>query len=219
MKSLPVLTAVRHYIQLPISERPKPRPVRDVSKMLNGLLLSEAPFSAVASPYAPSPSLHDRIHELLEPIKPYIFGETPMCKALNDAHTVFVKTNASPRVLFLLSDGISTDGDPLPIAQRLRDQLGVIIVTCFLTSEHIDNPRRLFDEADPDWDGGRSALFEMSSTMRNADALISYLGKTDGIPEWKLPLSGEIHLFVQANTLDVVNEFCEKVVSRMTEPR
>jgi len=28
-----------------------------------------------------SPSLHDRIHKLIEPIKPYIFGETPMCKA------------------------------------------------------------------------------------------------------------------------------------------
>ena len=202
-------------------EQPKPRPVQDVSEIMTGLLQSKVPSSAavaqtnfwhIVHARARSSPLHDRIHELLAPIKPYIFGGTPMCKALNDAKAVFIKINANPRVLFLLSDGLSTDGDPLPIARNLRG-LGVTIVTCFLTSAHIDNPRRLLDEVDPDWGDGRSVLFKMSSTVRNTDSLISGLIAMDA--NWKLPPSGVSHLFVQANTLEVVNEFCEKVVSQI----
>ena len=198
-------------------EQPKPRPVKAVAEIMNGLLESKVPSSAAASAHGLSPSLHDRIHELLAPVKPYIFGGTPMCKALNDARAVFIETNANPRVLFLLSDGEPADGDPLPIARNLRD-LGVTIITCFLTSAHIDNPRRLLDKADPNWrmssEDGRSVLFEMSSTMRNTDSPISGLIAMDA--NWELPPSGVSRLFVQANTLDVVNEFCKKVVSQLT---
>ena len=195
-------------------KRPRPRPVQDVSEMLDDLLLSKDSSPALASTPS-SPPLHHRIQELVELIKPYIFGYTPMCKALSDAAAVFSETDANPRVLFILSDGFSSDGDPREmIVGKLRD-LGVIIVTCFLTSDHIDNPRCLLDEADPNWSGrgdGRSVLFEMSSTMRNTHEPISYLVDAN----WELPPSGESRLFVQANSLDVVNEFCKIVVSQMT---
>ena len=188
-------------------EHPKARPVQEVSTLLDDLLQVELPS-------APSSSLHDRIRELLKPIKPYILGLTPMCKALKDATDVFKKTTKT-RVLFILSDGDSTDGDPHKIAQQLH-QLDVIIVTCFLTSNHIDNPRRLLYKADPKWRGrnGRQVLFEMSSTMKNTHTPISYLIDAN----WELPSAGESRLFVQANSLDVVNEFCEIVVSQMTQP-
>ena len=57
------------------------------------------------------------------------------------------------------------------------------------------------------------ALFEMSSTMHNTHTPVSYLVDAG----WELPLSGESHLFVQANSLDVVNELCSIVVSQMTK--
>ena len=323
-------------MQLPLQDmlqsmqHPKPRPVQDVTVTLDDLLQSKVSSES-------SSSLHDRIHELLEPIKPYIFGQTPMCRALNDAVSAFRETNATRKVLFILSDGQATDGDPRPIAEELRD-LGVTIVTCFLTSDHIDNPRRLYYEVDPSWcpmwrswcpkcrsctrcptcrswcptctgcpichspcptlrskcpichspcstlrsecpmcnspcptlrsrcpicgwcptchswcptcrwcptlcsrcptchsqysypagysliwsccDGficstcdGRAVLFEMSSTLKNTHTPISYL--TDA--NWELPPSGKSRLFVQANSLDVVNEFCKTVVSQMTK--
>ena len=240
---------------------PQPRPVQHVTEMLDDLLQSKV-SSALSSQ-----SLHDRIHELLEPIKPYIFGGTPMCTALNDAVAVFRETNVTQKVLFILSDGHSTDGDPRPIAGELRD-LGITIVTCFLTSDHIDNPRRLHYEVDPSWcpeshsqcptcynvyptglswcptcpnsgcplchswsatcrcwmwsycDGlmcptcdSRAVLFEMSSTLKNTHTPISYLVDAN----WELPPSGRSRLFIQANSLDVVNEFCKIVVSQMTE--
>jgi len=190
-------------------EQPIPRPIRNVSEMLDGLLESEVED-------APSSTLHDQIEKVILPIRPYIFGDTPMCKALKDAEAVFSKTNANLKVLFILSNGSSSDGNPRPIAQKLRE-LGVIIVTCFLTSDRVDNPRCLFDEAGPDWGDGRLVLFEMSSTIENKDAPISDL--IAGNANWKFPKSGKSRLFIQANTLDVVNEFCEKVVSQMSEPQ
>ena len=195
---------------------PEPRPVQAVSEMLNDALqIKVSPSSSVSENFSSlaSSSLHDRIQDLLEPIKPYIYGGTPMCKALTHAKEVFEKENAKPAVLFLLSDGMSADGNPRPIAQELHE-LGVTIVTCFLTADHIDNPKCLYD---PEWkfpdQSVRGVLFDMSSSMQNTHTPISYLVDAG----WELPLSGESRLFLQANSLDVVNEFCEILVSQMTK--
>ena len=136
-----------------------------------------------------------------------------MCKALSQAEIIFRTTEAKPKVLFIVSDGDSTDGDPRPLAERLRD-MGVTIVTCFLTSEDIDKPERLYYSATEfsSTDGGKT-LFEMSSSMKNTHTPISYLVDAG----WELPLSGESRLFIQANSLDVVNEFCKTVVSQLTQ--
>lgn len=64
---------------------------------------------------------------------------------------------------------------------------------------------QMFDEADPSWIDGKSVLFAMSSHMINTHTPISYLVDAN----WTLPQSGVSHLFSQANSLDVVNEFCK----------
>lgn len=192
-----------------IQHNPIPRSVQCVSKMFDNLL----PSQAASASSAQSESLHDQIQELIEPIKPYIYGSTPMCKALDDATAVFEeRKNTNPKILFILSDGKSTDGDPLPFARKLHDS-GVTMVTCFLTSDKIQNPRRLFDSGDRFQDRGRQVMFEMSSTMKNTHTPLSYLVDA----KWELPPSGESHLFVQANSLDTVNEFCRIVVSQLTK--
>ena len=208
---------------------PEPRPVQAVSEMLNDALqIKVSPSSSVSAKFSSpaSSSLHDRIQDLLEPIKPYIYGGTPMRKALTHAKEVFEKENAKHAVLFLLSDGMSGDGDPRRIAQELHE-LGVTIVTCFLTAHHIDKPKCLYDPdwkfpgwEFPDWkslifpdQSGRDVLFDMSSSMQNTHTPISYLVDAG----WELPPSGESRLFLQANSLDVVNEFCEILVSQMTK--
>eukprot|EP00118_Oscarella_pearsei_P020432 m.221234 g.221234 ORF g.221234 m.221234 type:complete len:569 (+) comp39956_c1_seq10:140-1846(+) len=187
----------------------RPRSVQQVSKTLDVLLNSTEAPSAESS-------LHHKIRELLDPIKPFIFGKTPMCKALKDAWNIFLmKKNASRKVLFILSDGCSTDGDPRPMAEELHS-LGVTIITCFLTSHAVENPKRLLYEADDSWahKDGRRVLFEMSSPMKNTHTPITYLVDAD----WELPGEGSSHLFIEANSVDVVNEFCEIVVSQMTRP-
>ena len=195
---------------------PKPRPVQYVSELLDELL-QEKPAGA-SSGSDVDKSAHDAVQELIDTIKPYIYGGTPMCKAMNQALSIFRKVASADKdkanVLFILSDGASGDGDPCPIAQDLKE-LGVSIVTCYLTDDYIQHPKRLLDAKDPTWGfrGGQLALFEMSSTMHNTHTPVSYLVDAG----WELPLSGESRLFVQANSLDVVNELCSIVVSQMTK--
>ena len=188
---------------------PKPRNVQSVSQLLHRLLKSR---------YSSSVSYHSRIQELIDPIKPYIYGSTPMKKAFTDAEAIFSRSNTHRKALFLLSDGWSNDGDPSEIAQRLCGS-GVTIATCFLTSDNIDNAKYLYkpEMIFPDWlnlfsRSGRQVLLEMSSTMQNTHTPVSYLVDA----HWKLPECGESRLFIQANSLDVVNEFCRIVVSQMT---
>ena len=135
-----------------------------------------------------------------------------MFKALREAKTIFdSSTEINQKVLFMLSDGKATDEDPTHVAQRLQDS-DVTIATCYFTSESIPNPKHLVDKEDLLWHKGERALYRMSSTMPNTKAPITHLIDYG----WKLPLSGECRLFLQANSLDVVEEFCKVAVSQFT---
>ena len=199
-------TAFLNSLNKPI----KSSSVIHVSEVMRELLETEPSDEAQAST---SESLRDYVQELVDYIEPYIYGGTPMCMAMNEAVRIFKQADPDKaKVLFVLSDGESGDGDPCPIAQELH-ALGVSIVTCYLTSDHLDNPKRLLYHSNPNWTDGRLALFKMSSTMKNTHTPISYLIDAG----WQLPASGESRLFVQANSMEVVNELCETVVSHLLD--
>ena len=181
-----------------------PKPIQDVSKMLDDVL---------SVGHASTQSLNKKIHKFVEVIKPFIFGYTPMCKAMKEALAVFevTKIGGCKDILFILSDGSSTDGDPLPIAKKLRC-MDVVIATCFLTSDSISNPKMLYDKTNFPFVDHRSVLFNMSTVMENTQPPITNLVDA----KWELSRTGESCLFFQANSLDVVNEFCETVISQMT---
>ena len=97
-------------LQVTIQQKPKPHTVKDVSNMLNILLKDKQ-----------SPSSSE-VEEIIDSIKPYIYGRTPMVKALRDAKEIFdadINLEINPKILFILSDGYSTDGDPIYNAQEL----------------------------------------------------------------------------------------------------
>ena len=181
----------------------KPYFAKDVSNLLAALLQKNKDASS------------SRVHEIIDSIKPYIYGGTPMVKALREAKDIFSSNpEINPKVLFILSDGEAADrnlGDPTSIAQELQGS-NVTIVTCYFTSESIPNPKRLVDEEDSSWSKGALDLYRMSSTMPNTNAPVTHLIDYD----WGLPLSGQCHLFLQANSLDVVEEFCKVAVSHLT---
>ena len=113
----------------------EPRSVKYVSRLM-GELLKPKP-SARKHGADVCGKWHNDIQELVNEIAPFIYGSTPMCMAMYEALRIFKQTCVDTmKVLFILSDGQSTDGDPLPIAEELR-ALGVCIVTCYLTSDHI----------------------------------------------------------------------------------
>ena len=176
--------------------------LKDVSNLLNALLQKSSKASS------------SRVQGIINSIKQYIYGGTSMVKALREAKEIFDSNpEINPKVLFILSDGEAADkhlGDPTVIAQELHSS-NVTIVTCYFTSESIANPKRLVDEEDQSWSKGALDLYHMSSTMPNTSAPVTHLVNYD----WELPLSGQCHLFLQANSLDIV-EFLKVVVFHVT---
>ncbi len=163
-----------------------------------------------------SDSVRKNIDETLDYIEPYIYGGTPMVKAMRDALGVFQNfkraTPSKQMALLILTDGQSSDGNPKVLADQIK-QLGVTIVTCFLTDQHLDDPYRCYDDSENN-SPLSPVLLEMSSTKHNNDSPMYYLADAG----WKLPLSGESRLYIEANTLDIVNEVCEKVISELNNP-
>ena len=193
--------AVRKILQK--VQNTKTHLAKDVSTLMDNLLQENKDASS------------SRVHEIIDSIQPYIYGRTPMVKALKEAKEIFDSNpEINPKVLFILSDGKATDtdlGDPTVIAQELQNS-NVTIVTCYFTSKSIPNPKCLVDEEDSSWGKGAPVLYNMSSTMPNTNAPVTHLIDYG----WKLPLSGQCHLFLRANSLDVVEEFCKVVVSQLT---
>ena len=227
-------TDIALFLQKPEVQKPKIWPVEEISDLLDKILKkknirtsSELVYSGrrpVSFPYEPPQGLQTvsswessaEVKDLFDYLTPFIFGVTPMFESLSHAKDIFYQNQGKTNemVLFILSDGVSTDGDPLPIAEDLRT-LGVTVVTCFLTDDNIDKDmcKRLMDKNTFNSQGneGATVLFEMSSSMHNTKAPVSYFVDAG----WKLPTSGESNLYFQANSLDLVNDFCKIVSANM----
>ena len=180
-------------------QKPKPRLAKDVLSILNTILQGNKESSS------------SRVCKAIDSVSSYIFGETSMVTALKEAKEIFDShADINQKVLFVFSGGVATDGNPIDIAQELKSS-NVTIVTCYLTSDSIPEPEGLVDTEDPSWCKCARDLYHMSSAMPNTSIPITYLIDYG----WKLPLSGESRLFVQANSLDVADKLCKVAVSQL----
>jgi hypothetical protein len=168
-----------------IPELPTPRDVRE---------LRDDAFNA------------DDAAEIAAALRPHIYGGTPLGAGLGGAASVMRGAAATHphRIVFIVSDGEADDKQrALRECQRMRES-GVIVIGCFLTSEPIDNPRRLHFKASESWSVGARALFDMCSAgFRNVDSPVSLLVQAG----WQVPSEGEARLFFRANSFEVVREF------------
>jgi hypothetical protein len=129
--------------------------------------------------------------------------------ALSQSLEVFRKDRAAERrVLVLVSDGLSTDGDPLPPARELQREK-VVIATVYLTSDQ-DVPRRcLHDRAVEDWNDGQLKLFKMADRVASLTHPIPVLASLG----WEIPSSGECALYATVCSAAALNEFCSMLLS------
>lgn len=160
------------------------------------------------------PSMAQRSEEqttLLDDLKSYIYGWTPMRAALRKAETLYDRhTRVKHRVLVLISDGVSTDGHPLSLAESLRTD-GVLIASIFLTSDETLPRRCLYDRLTnlPRPDEGRKVLFSMASKVSVLQHPVSALAAIG----WAVPSSGECSLHAQVCSSDALSEFCSILLS------
>lgn len=141
-----------------------------------------------------------------------IFGDTPMKEALNKILARFkvemqerVSLNPMP-VLVLVSDGEPTDGDPIPLAQSLRD-LGVTIISCYITDRDLVNTRTLFGQSEPAWPTGAQIMFKIASEIPDDSPLTRYLLRNG----WSIRENPKA--FVQANHSQVFQELMGMAMS------
>ena len=144
---------------------------------------------------------------IVDLIEPCIYAGTPLCAALEEMANVFQNADSDNKILFILSDGASADGNPRNLAANLKER-GVTIVSCLLTNVEIPNPRQLLGlNENPGTSDPCRAMYDMSSSVSNGSIAMRMLAQQG----WKISTTGESHLFVQANHSAVINEFVAMV--------
>jgi hypothetical protein len=151
----------------------------------------------------------------IENIEPFIYANTPMCSALKVIQQRFrEELTKLPQntisVLFILSDGEPTDGDPMPFINQL-EKSGTYVISCFLTNQNITTPRKLFDKVEYAWSKEAKLMFYMASKVDRDSVFVESLIER----KWEVPLHPK--LFVQANHTDLLNEFTQIIVSLCKE--
>jgi hypothetical protein len=140
-----------------------------------------------------------------------IFGNTPMRECMFEIAKRFEREIKSrgpdtTLVLFILSDGAPTDGDPLQALEELKP-LGVTVISCFVTDQDIANPRVLFGEPESQWSCGAKLMFDMASIVEENSAFTNFLLRKNWI------IKPNARLFVQVNHSVILEEFIRVVLS------
>ncbi|GAD99608.1 hypothetical protein NECHADRAFT_97479 [Paecilomyces variotii No. 5] len=149
------------------------------------------------------------VHVLPDTLRQYIYGDTPMKHALQQSQEVFqAHPDACQRVLILVSDGMSTDGDPCHLAMELR-RANVTMATIYLTDNQSVPRRRLYDREEGSWNKGQRTLFNIASRVATTTHPIPVLASVG----WKRPSSGECALYTNVCSVAALNEFCELLLS------
>lgn len=149
--------------------------------------------------------------ETLANAEELIFGSTPMRECMLEVAKRFereIKSRGQDTapVLFVLSDGEPTDGDPLPALEQLKP-LGVTVISCFVTDQDIANPRVLFGEPESQWSRGAKLMFDLASTVEENSAFSNFLLRKNWI------IKPNARLFVQVNHSMILEEFIRVVIS------
>jgi hypothetical protein len=199
----------RSLERLRMMARPKIKTFQSTVNLLKQITATSS--SPASSSRTEQPFTSAQLSTLVDSIEPYIYGNTPMCEALRSTLDTFRSSAHQQKILFLLSDGESTDGNPVEFAQQLHDN-NVIVFACLLTSNNISHPRRLYYEPDTNWTEAQRHMFELSSTVANTHSAMSILLEQN----WELPASGHSRLFIQANHPDVIKEF-SNLIQNITE--
>ncbi|KEY75179.1 hypothetical protein S7711_01623 [Stachybotrys chartarum IBT 7711] len=152
--------------------------------------------------------------QFLDTLRRYLYGMTPMKQSLNEAFKVFRQADQFTRgkhVLLLISDGMSTDGNPLTIFdEALHKSSNISVATVFLTDDRHAAQRRIYDKPLNAWENdGRVTLFRMASKVSAAAHPIPVL-TTLG---WQIPSSGEAALFAIVCSATALEEICSMMVS------
>ena len=151
----------------------------------------------------------ERINELTETVEPYIYGGTPLFRAIEHSVELFSHSEFAnhEKILFILSDGDPSDGkDERHPQLRKLSKLGVKIASCFITREKISNPRRLYGSRNAKWKEPAKFMFGISSIIKMEEIPRTLFVKKG----WDIDFfNNETRIFFQVNHPDVIKDVCD----------
>ena len=155
----------------------------------------------------------EKSRELLQRIEPYIYGKSPFFRAIGVARALFrhSKFSSHKKLLFILSDGVPTDGKTTDRARVDYEvskftKVGVTVVSCFITNSARIEPKRLFSKMELDWDPAAKFMFSLSSKFLTQSLPRKMFVKRG----WTIDdTNNETHLFLQLNHPDNMQEIFE----------
>ena len=155
----------------------------------------------------------EKSRELLQRIEPYIYGRSPFFRAIGEARALFrhSKFSSHKKLLFILSDGVPTDGKTTDRARVDYEisrftEVDVTVVSCFITNSARIEPKRLFSKMEPAWDPAAKFMFSLSSKFLTQSLPRSMFVER----HWTIDdTNNETHLFLQLNHPDNMREIFE----------
>lgn len=155
--------------------------------------------------------IFNRSRTAFNEIERFIYGSTPMVSTLHEIKKR-IKIEESrvnrfdKKIIFIISDGEPTDGDPSRIFEELKRD-DVIIISCLITDKDIARPKRLYNSYESNWNEGAKLLFMNASRINSNSDFEGYLVSRG----WEIPSQSK--LFIQVNHSEVLKEFTDLVFS------
>ena len=150
----------------------------------------------------------EKCRELLQSVEPYIYGGTPLYQSIEKAIALFQASRftSHKKLLFILSDGETTDGAGMNRVVSKLTTSGVTVVSCFVSDSTLIEPRRLFGTMRSSWNEGAKFMFSLSSKVSTQSLPRTIFVKRG----WTIDhTNNETHLFLQLNHPDNLREICE----------
>ena len=150
--------------------------------------------------------------QILDLFTDYIYGSTPLYKALSLSFYNFKihSDKNNNKYILIIIDGELNDVnkknfDYIKDIKQKAEQDKIIIISIFLTSKKIPYEERLYDEFQKHFTDGSKDLFLMSSKLDYQHPIIKFFIEKG----WNIPLSGECKLFIEINNSKNLNKFID----------
>ena len=145
-------------------------------------------------------------------------GDTPMKECLRRVKERFEieKKNAKNQILFVISDGESTDGNPVDEARKMALE-GVQIISCCVSSSNVLAAKTLYNKVSKKMTRGARTMFDISTQVSKNEPAYNYLIRNG----WKISQAmdyfgifkkDEFKIFAQINHSDLLKEFIKVIL-------
>ena len=167
--------------------------LKQMLKEMDNLIKSKIPLRA------------NNNNNVMDLIKKIIYGNTPLNSVIQKAFSIYseCKNQYEKKVLLIITDGESTDGDPTDFAKQQSINNEVYIIGCYISTKYCTENTFYDQKSFNINEEGAKKLFKMCSNIEYKNPLFRFFLKRG----WNMPQSGECKLFVSLNNSNTLNEF------------